>query len=72
MDARRRLWQRPATPVPVINTSCNDQAPSRWIVPLVRGYVVGRGSIPEQEIEAWAAEFDDLERRGPAGLGPCR
>ena len=50
--------------VPILNTSFGENRFSYWLCKLIPGYVVGRGAVSQEEADAWAAEFVDLDRRG--------
>ncbi len=51
-------------PIPVLNTSYGDTSLSRWLAPLISTYVAAQGLLPDEEAQAWIAEFDELEKRG--------
>ncbi len=51
-------------PVPIINTVHSENSFSRWLAPMVKSYVAAQGTVPAAEVEAWADEFSELERRG--------
>ena len=51
-------------PVPIINPVYSDNSFSRWLAPMIRGYVIGQGVLPAQVVEEWADEFADLDQRG--------
>ena len=46
------------------NTSFGENRISYWLYKLIPGYVVGRGTVSQEEADAWAAEFADLDQRG--------
>ena len=50
--------------VPIINAVYSDNSFSRWLAPMVKGYVVGQGVLPADVVEEWAAEFAELDQRG--------
>jgi ubiquinone/menaquinone biosynthesis C-methylase UbiE len=50
--------------VPILNTSFGENRISYWLSKLITGYVVGRGAVSQEEADAWAAEFADLDQRG--------
>jgi ubiquinone/menaquinone biosynthesis C-methylase UbiE len=50
--------------VPILNTSLSENRISYWLCKLIPGYVVGRGTVSQEEADAWAAEFADLDQRG--------
>ena len=50
--------------VPIINTSYSENSFSYWAPKLIHRYVVGRGAVSEEEADAWAAEFAELDQRG--------
>lgn len=51
-------------PVPIINAVYSDNSFSRWLAPMIKGYVIGQGVLPTEVVEAWADEFADLDERG--------
>ena len=50
--------------VPILNTSFSENRISYWLCKLIPGDVVGRGAVSQEEADAWAAEFADLDQRG--------
>jgi arsenite methyltransferase len=50
--------------VPILNTSFSENRISYWLCKLMPGYVVGRGEVSQEEADAWAAEFAELDQRG--------
>src|SRR6516162_5919131 len=50
--------------VPILNTSLSESRISYWLCKLIPGYVIGRGTVSQEEADAWAAEFADLDQRG--------
>ena len=50
--------------VPILNTSFSENRISYWLTKLIPGYVVGRGAVSQEEADAWAAEFTELDQRG--------
>ena len=51
-------------PIPIINAVYSDSSFSRWLAPMVKGYVIGQGVLPQEVVEEWANEFADLDQRG--------
>lgn len=51
-------------PIPIVNSVHSDNSFSRWLAPMVKGYVSHHGQLPVEEVEAWANEFSELEKRG--------
>jgi SAM-dependent methyltransferase len=49
--------------VPIINTSYNENRISFWIARLTANLALGR-AVDEEEINAWLAEFPDLDAKG--------
>src|SRR5712691_6357460 len=50
--------------VPMVNTSYTENSFSYWITKVIPGYVIGRGAVSKEEVDAWVAEFAELDRRG--------
>ena len=50
-------------PLPILNTSYNENSYSYWAARLIKQFVAGRNSVTEAEAEAWLQEFDELERQ---------
>lgn len=50
--------------VPMINTSYAENSFSYWITKVIPGYVISRGAVSKEEVDAWAAEFAELDQRG--------
>ena len=50
--------------VPIVNTSFSENGISYWLCKLIPGYVTNRGAVSNEEADAWAAEFTELDRRG--------
>lgn len=51
-------------PITVLNTSSSENAFSQYLAPMVKGFVQSQGLVPEDELEAWAAELGDLNEKG--------
>lgn len=50
--------------MPVLNTSSSENVLSYYVARLMKGFVQSQGLVPDDEVEAWAAELDDLNERG--------
>jgi ubiquinone/menaquinone biosynthesis C-methylase UbiE len=51
------------TPIPILNTSYNANSYSYWAARLIASFVAGRRALGDEDIAAWLAEFDELERQ---------
>ena len=49
---------------PIINIDRYDGCYSEMAVPFIAAYIRGQGTIGNEELDAWAADLDDLNRRG--------
>ena len=52
------------TPLPLLNTSYNENQFSYWIARFIRTFAVQSGKLTEGEADDWMNEFDDLEHSG--------
>ena len=50
--------------IPILNTSYNPAAISYWVSRLIAPFVIGRGSVSDEEATAWLDEFAKLEESG--------
>jgi post-segregation antitoxin (ccd killing protein) len=50
-------------PLPILNATLNDNAFSRWLAPMIKGFVQAQGAISDEELDAWSAEFAVLESK---------
>lgn len=51
-------------PLPILNAVYSDNSFSRWAAPMMKSYVASQGTIPAAEVEDWANEFSELDKRG--------
>ena len=49
---------------PIINPTCYKGCYSAGMMPFIRSYIQGQGTLPEAELDAWMAEQADLDARG--------
>ena len=49
---------------PIINASCYEGSYSKGLMPFIKNYVMGQGSLTEVELDAWMAEQAVLDARG--------
>jgi SAM-dependent methyltransferase len=49
---------------PIINLDRYDGCYGEMVVPFIKAYVSAQGTVPEEELEAWADDLRDLNQRG--------
>lgn len=49
---------------PIVNVDRYDGCYAQMIIPFIVGYLQPRASVPDDELEAWAAEQQALDTRG--------
>ncbi|MFO1121217.1 MAG: methyltransferase domain-containing protein [Hyphomicrobiales bacterium] len=60
------------TPYPILNTAWTDDSYSCRVIPFITSYVRRQKTVPDDELDAWAAEQADLGRRGFYYFLSCR
>jgi ubiquinone/menaquinone biosynthesis C-methylase UbiE len=56
-------------PIPIVNNSYNPASFSYWVAQVIRGFVVGRAGVGDQEAGQWLDEFARLEENGSYFFG---
>lgn len=49
---------------PIVNLDRYEGCYGEMVVPFITAYLRGQGSVPDEELQAWADEQDDLNERG--------
>lgn len=51
-------------PLPILNTSYNENSFSYWLAKMTSSFVSGRNSVTADDASNWLAEFSELEEKG--------
>ena len=51
-------------PLPILNTSYNENSFSYWLAKMTSSFVSGRNSVTADDASNWLAEFSELDEKG--------